>query len=214
VGLSIAPQISSAESTPTVKATATSSTETTTSVSAAPSRSVGSQTAKPSSKEKVTEPGLSQQERVRVIQRIARSFNRISADGGTINLRLHPENLGSVSMQVRLEGRSLSARLSTETTAARDAIMQDLPALRQRLADQGFDVSKFQVNVAGNGADASFAQSNNGSQFGQSENRSSGSQTDYRRVAANREARAAIGRQSLPAINSTWQTGAGIDLQA
>jgi len=211
--LSIVPQGSSA-STPTPTATSTSSPESTNSVISAPSRPVANQTAKSNSKEGVTEPGLSQQERVRVIQRIARSFNRISSEGGTINLRLHPEHLGSVSVQVRLEGRSLSARLSTETTAARDAIMQDLPALRQRLADQGFDVTKFQVDVAGNGADASFAQSNGQSQFGQSENRSSGAQTDYRRVAANREARAATIRQLSPVTNLNWQSNASIDLQA
>lgn len=117
-------------------------------------------------------------------------------------------------MQVRLEGRSLSARLSTETSAARDAIMQDLPALRQRLADQGFDVTKFQVEVAGNGADASFAQSNSQSQFSQSDNRSPGSQTDYRRVAAMREARAATVRQLSPSMNVQWQPSSGIDLQA
>ena len=199
---------------PTQTTTSSSSPESTNAVNAAPTRTVGHQNAKSNGKETVSEPGLSQQERVRVIQRIARSFNRISAEGGSINLRLHPEHLGSVSVQVRLEGKSLSARLSTETTAARDAIMQDLPALRQRLADQGFDVTKFQVDVAGNGADASFAQTNGQSQFGQSDNRSNGAQTDYRRVAAMRESRAAITRQSTTSTNSNWQVGAGIDLQA
>jgi len=216
--LSIIPQTSTA-STPTPTATSTSGPESTNSVGSVPSRPIANQTAKTNSKEQVTEPGLSQQERVRVIQRIARSFNRISSEGGSINLRLHPEHLGSVSVQVRIEGRSLSARLSTETTAARDAIMQDLPALRQRLADQGFDVTKFQVDVAGNGSDASFAQSdgqsqNGQSQFGQSDNRSSGAQTDYRRVAANRESRAATTRQLASVTNLNWQSNAGIDLQA
>lgn len=211
--LSIVPQSShAAAAAPTVASN--SGAEPTQPVTATPTRTVGAQPAKPNAQEQVTEPGLSQQERVRVIQRIARSFNRISSEGGSINLRLHPEHLGSVSVQVRLEGRSLSARLSTETAAARDAIMQDLPALRQRLADQGFDVTKFQVDVAGNGADASFAQSNGQSQFGQSESRSSGPQTDYRRVAAIRESRAAATRQIPTVSNLNWQTSAGIDLQA
>lgn len=211
--LAAVPQVT-ATSTPVKETSSIASPESTSPVSSAPSRTVGNQAAKPNAKEKVAEPGLSQQERVRVIQRIARSFNRISADGGSINLRLHPEQLGSVSVQVRMEGRSLSARLTTETTAARDAIMQDLPALRQRLADQGFDVTKFQVDVTGNGADASFAQTGGQSQFSQSENRSSGPQTDYRRVAAARESRAAIPRQLTPTTGPNWQTNAGIDLQA
>jgi len=179
----------------------------------APTRSVGTQAAKADSKVKTESSEISQQERVRVIQRIARSFNRISAEGGTINLRLHPEHLGSVTVQVKLEGRSMAARLTTETTAARDAIMADLPALRQRLADQGFDVTKFQVDVAGNGADATFAQTNSDSQSRQYENRSSGSQTDYRRLAANRESRMAFNRQVPLVSAATTLTGAGIDLQ-
>ncbi len=192
----------------------TSNSEAVNAAATGPTRTIGSQVAKPNSKDRPSEPGLSQQERVRVIQRIARSFNRISAEGGAINLRLHPEHLGSVSVQVRLEGKSLSARLSTETAAARDAIMQDLPALRQRLADQGFDVTKFQVEVAGNGADATFSQTNGQSQFGQSENRFSGAQTDYRRVAALRESRAATSRQIAPLSNVPWQSASSIDLQA
>ncbi len=205
---------SASPSTPSVTEQPTSSPGTVSSVTSAPTRNVGNQTGKSNSNETVTEPGLSQQERVRVIQRIARSFNRISTEGGSISLRLHPEHLGSVSVQVRLEGRSLSARLSTETTAARDAIMQDLPALRQRLADQGFDVTKFQVDVAGNGADASFAQTGGQSQFGQSEDRSSSGQTDYRRVSAMQESRAATTRQIVPGTTLTWQSNTGIDLQA
>lgn len=215
ISISSAVALTAASSATTSSATASASnTASTAPISAAPTRTVGHQATKAGSKDVAPEPGLSQQERVRVIQRIARSFNRISAEGGSINLRLHPEHLGSVSVQVRLEGRSLSARLSTETTAARDAIMQDLPALRQRLADQGFDVTKFQVEVAGNGADASFAQSNSQSQFSQSDDRSSGSQTDYRRVAAMREARAATVRQFSPSMNEQWQPSSGIDLQA
>jgi flagellar hook-length control protein FliK len=92
--------------------------------------------------------------------------------------------------------------------------MQDLPALRQRLAEQGFDVTKIQVEVAGNGADASFAQTGGQSQFSQADSRSSGSQTDYRRVAANRESRTATTRHLSPVSNLNWQSNTGIDLQA
>ncbi len=91
--------------------------------------------------------------------------------------------------------------------------MADLPALRQRLADQGFDVTKFQVDVAGNGADTTFAQTNGDSQSRQYENRSSGSQADYRRLAANRESRMAFARQAPPSAAATAMSGAGIDLQ-
>ncbi len=182
-----------------------------------PTRTVGTKASNADAKDGIDQPQVSQQERVRVIQRIARSFNRISAEGGTINLRLHPEHLGSVTVQVRMEGRSMAAKLTTETTAARDAIMADLPALRQRLADQGFDVTKFQVNVTENGADATFAQSDsqqsngqpNSSQYGE---RSNGTQTDYRRIAALRSAQLALTQKPSTAMNAF--SGAGIDLHA
>ncbi len=182
-----------------------------------PTRTVGTKAAKADSTEGIDQPQVSQQERVRVIQRIARSFNRISAEGGTINLRLHPEHLGSVTVQVRMEGRSMAAKLSTETTAARDAIMADLPVLRQRLADQGFDVTKFQVEVTENGGDATFAQTDsqqsngqpNSSHYGE---RSNGTQTDYRRIAALRSAQLALTQKPATAMNAF--SGAGIDLHA
>ena len=183
----------------------------------APTRSVGTQAAKTESKNDVERSEVTQQERVRVIQRIARSFNRISAEGGTINLRLHPEHLGSVTVQVRMEGRSMSAKLLTETPAARDAIMADLPVLRQRLADQGFDVTKFQVDVTENGADATFAQTDGQSTSGQSNSgsyseRSTASQIDYRRVAANRAAQLAFAKQAPTAYPTL--SGSGIDVHA
>ncbi len=97
---------------------------------------------------------LSRQQQVRLVQRIARSFQRLTPHGGQITLRLHPPQLGALAMRVRIEGRSLEARLTAETPAARDAILENLPALRTRLADQGFEISQFQVEVGNNGSDA------------------------------------------------------------
>ncbi len=125
---------------------------------------------------------VNQHERVRLVQRIARSFNRITAEGGLINLRLHPEQLGSLSVQVRLEGKSMSAVLSTETEQARDIILNELPMLRQRLSEQGFEVTRFSVEVSNSGGSTNFGQSHDSSQSRSGEQRSS-SQIDYRRLA-------------------------------
>jgi flagellar hook-length control protein FliK len=175
-------------------------------------------TAKAGTTHSVDQPEPTQQERVRLIQRIARSFNRITPDGGQINLRLHPQNLGSLNMQVRIEGRSLSAKMTTETNAARDAILQDLPVLRQRLADQGYDVTKFQVEVAGSGADTAFAQSGGQMQYdpsssGQSGNRSASFEPDYRRIAS-RNARLQSTPVPIETARVTAAYSAGIDVQA
>ncbi len=175
-----------------------------------------STSAKSPTKDQANRAELTQQERVRLVQRVARSFNRITAEGGQINLRLHPQNLGSLNMQVRIEGRTLSAKLTTETSAARDAILQDLPALRQRLADQGYDVAKFQVEVAGNGADASFAQTGGQSQYGQSGQsgyKPGGYEIDYRRLSS--RSFQLPNTVSTPTTgNLSLQTSSGIDLHA
>ncbi|MGN6135480.1 MAG: flagellar hook-length control protein FliK [Aureliella sp.] len=94
---------------------------------------------------------LSQQERVRLVQRVARSFSRLGPDGGQITLKLHPPQLGVLNVSVRMEGQTMSAKLQTESSAARDAILENLPVLRERLAEQGVDVASFQVDVSGGG---------------------------------------------------------------
>ncbi len=167
-------------------------------------------------KDQANRPELTQQERVRLIQRVSRSFSRLTSAGGLINLRLHPQNLGSLNMQVRIEGRTLSAKLTTETTAARDAILQDLPALRQRLADQGYDVAKFQVEVAGNGSDASFAQTGGQSPFSQSGGsgyQPGGQDIDYRRLAS-RNARLLDVTPAQASSQLSLSARSGIDVQA
>ena len=104
---------------------------------------------------------LNQQETVRLIQRVARSFNRLGPMGGEVNLRLHPPELGSLNVQVRLEGKSMTAKLTAETGAAREVILENLPVLKSRLAEQGIEVALFQVDVADNGnADAGLGRGN------------------------------------------------------
>jgi flagellar hook-length control protein FliK len=97
---------------------------------------------------------LNQQERVRLVQRVARSFSRLGPEGGQITLKLHPPELGVLNLTVRMEGQTMSAKLRTESSAARDAILENLPVLRERLAEQGVEIESFHVDVVG-GADAS-----------------------------------------------------------
>ncbi len=46
----------------------------------------------------------------------------------------------------------MSAKLTTESQAAREVIMESLPQLRTRLAEQGYDVVQFTVDVASDSA--------------------------------------------------------------
>jgi flagellar hook-length control protein FliK len=127
---------------------------------------------------------LTQAERVRLVQRVARSFARLGPMGGQINIRLHPPQLGSLNVQVRMEGRTMTAKLTTESTTARDAILESLPVLRGRLAEQGFEVASFQVDVADNHADAASGQSHSGADQSDGSGWQNGRPVDYRRVSA------------------------------
>ncbi len=165
---------------------------------------------------------LTQAERVRLVQRVSRSFARLGPMGGHINIKLHPPQLGSLNVQVRMEGRTMTAKLSTETSTARDAILESLPVLRGRLAEQGFQISSFHVEVADGNADAAGGSGNPQASFDQSSGGDGGSRpshvVDYRRLAAQRHLQS--GRFTASTVGGIashelgWQMLAGVDLQA
>jgi flagellar hook-length control protein FliK len=129
---------------------------------------------------------LSQQERVRLVQRVARSFSRLGPEGGQITLKLHPPQLGSLNVTVRIEGQVMSARLQTETSAAREVLLENLPVLRERLQEQGVSIERFQVDVANDQAGSFGGQAQNpfpgdGNQGSQPAR----TDIDYRRLSRN-----------------------------
>jgi flagellar hook-length control protein FliK len=95
---------------------------------------------------------ITRAEKARLVQRVARSFSRIGPTGGNLQIKLHPPELGALAVQVRIEGKNMTARLTTESHAAREVIMESLPQLRSRLAEQGYEVVQFTVDVASDGS--------------------------------------------------------------
>lgn len=160
--------------------------------------------------------GLSAGERVRLIQRISRSFARLDTGGGEVQLRLHPPQLGSLNVRVRLEGKNMTAQLTTESHAAREVILESLPVLRTRLAEQGFEIQQFHVDVANGSLDMQtgghsqassqgFEQSNSQRQLSQA------ARSNLRAVRTSNSYSAAMAaHQSTNAISS----GKGIDVKA
>ena len=78
---------------------------------------------------------------------MARAFTAAQQRDGEIRLRLSPPELGSLRLEVRIQDGALIARLQTETDAARTAIMDNLPALRDRLSEQGVRIERFDVDL-------------------------------------------------------------------
>jgi flagellar hook-length control protein FliK len=91
--------------------------------------------------------GLTEAERVRFVQRVARAFHSMSDEGGEVRLRLSPPELGSLRVEVTVRDGVMSARLEAETASARNVLLDNLPALRERLAEQNIKVERFDVDV-------------------------------------------------------------------
>jgi flagellar hook-length control protein FliK len=82
------------------------------------------------------------------VERVVSAARASLARGGMeIHLRLHPESLGEVRVQVRWDGGTLSARVEAATPAARDALESGAPALRAALQEHGISLDRLSINM-------------------------------------------------------------------
>lgn len=84
---------------------------------------------------------------VRLLNRVARAFTAAQERDGEVRLRLSPPELGSLKLEVRMHEGVMVARVETETSAARTALIESLPALRERLAEQGVRIERFDIDL-------------------------------------------------------------------
>jgi flagellar hook-length control protein FliK len=91
----------------------------------------------------------------RLIQRVARAFTAVR-DGGEVRLRLSPPELGALRLEIKVEGSAVIAHIEAETPAARTALIENLPALRERLAELGVRIERFDVDLMKRGDERAF----------------------------------------------------------
>lgn len=84
-------------------------------------------------------------DRVRLIQRVARALHSAGDRGGVLRLRLSPPELGSLTLDITVRQGLLSARVTAETSTARTLLLDGLPELRDRLAQQEMRIEQFEV---------------------------------------------------------------------
>ncbi len=89
---------------------------------------------------------LDDAQQARFVHRVMRAFERTEG-GGELRLRLNPPELGAMRLQVRVENGGLTAHLETETVQARTALLDSLPVLRERLAEQGIHIEQFDIDL-------------------------------------------------------------------
>lgn len=83
----------------------------------------------------------------RFLSRVAKAFLSAQQRDGEVRLRLSPPELGSLRLQVSVQDGVMVARMETETEAARTSLTNNLPALRERLAEQGIRVERFDIDL-------------------------------------------------------------------
>lgn len=83
----------------------------------------------------------------RFIGRVAKAFQTAQDRGGTLQLRLSPPELGALRIELSVKDGVMSASLQTENSNARRLLLDHLPALRDRLAEQNIRVDRFDVDV-------------------------------------------------------------------
>ena len=88
-----------------------------------------------------------QVDRVRFVQRVARAFQAVGDRGGTVRLRLSPPELGSLRVEVAVRQGTMTAQLHVEKASTRNLLLDNLSALRDRLAQQNIKIEQFQVDL-------------------------------------------------------------------
>ncbi|MHB8900511.1 MAG: flagellar hook-length control protein FliK [Thermoguttaceae bacterium] len=99
------------------------------------------------------------------VQRVVNAFSAVGQRGGSIRLKLYPPELGSLRMEITVKNGTLSAKVEAETELARSALVENLPILRDRLADQGIRITRFDVGVSDQSQGGPFQHPDGGQPF-------------------------------------------------
>lgn len=81
-------------------------------------------------------------------------------DSGLIRLRLHPESLGGVKIELRLADNGISGKIIVESDEAKTAFEKNMAALQDAFTQGGFESARLEVEVGSGGSGAGDGQAN------------------------------------------------------
>ncbi len=145
-------------------------------------------------------------DRARFVQRVGGALRLASQREGQVLLRLSPPELGSLRLEISVKQGALTATLEAETAAARNVLLDNLPALRERLAEQEIRIEKFDVDVRRDGQQ----QSENPATEDQKNQRSRNDSTSRRTVA--KENMETVPKSATPLAGLANATDDGLDV--
>lgn len=91
--------------------------------------------------------GLTKYQEQRVLQRALAGIEQLQDGTSPVRIRLHPPELGSLQVTVRVENSQVIAAIEVEHTAAKQVLLENLPKLQASLKDQGITIADFRVEI-------------------------------------------------------------------
>jgi flagellar hook-length control protein FliK len=85
---------------------------------------------------------LSQSQKNGLLRQVAQGYKNQRGGTQSVNIRLHPEELGAVRLKVEIQGQDVRLFFSAENAAVTDLISQNLDELRAMLLEKDFNLSE------------------------------------------------------------------------
>ncbi len=93
-------------------------------------------------------PKLDPKQQIRLVNRVARAVES-TPPGQSIKIRLNPSELGQLKVEIKIENGNMTAKIEAENAATRQVLLENLPQLRERLAESNINVQQFEVELMG-----------------------------------------------------------------
>lgn len=140
--------------------------------------------------------GLTKYQEQRVLQRALAGIEQLQDGTSPVRIRLHPPELGSLQVTVRMENSQVIAAIEVEHLAAKQVLLENLPKLQASLKDQGITIADFRVEVVPQGEFSGSTTGGFNQQPGQFRDGSSSPTSRYAEIARNRIEQVPVGTAS------------------